>query len=77
MGSSFRLFWSAKYLNFGGVRANCKKMDVKISKNVKLKSPNFWQNYFFLESYTIEIIGNDDSTRESKYIRNYMRPNLM
>ena len=44
---------------------------------MKLKGPNFWQNYFFLESYTIEIIGNDDSTRESKYIRNYMRRNLM
>ena len=41
-------------------------MDVKISKNVKLKGPSFWQNYFFLESYTIEIIGNDDSTRVSR-----------
>ena len=30
------------------------------------------QNYFFLESYTIELIENDDSTRESKYFRNYM-----
>ena len=52
-------------------------MDVKISKNVKIKSPNFWQNYFFLESYTIELIENDDSTHESKYIRNYMQPNFM
>ena len=52
-------------------------MDIKIKKNVKLKSPNFWQNYFFLESYTIELIENDDSTRESKYFRNYMQPNFM
>ena len=65
MESSFCPFWSAKCLNFGGVRTNYKKMDVKISKNVKLKGPSFWQNYFFLESYTIEIIGNDDSTHQS------------
>ena len=56
---------------------NCKKMDVKISKNVKIESPNFWQNYFFLESYTIELIENGDSTHESKYVRNHMRPNFM
>ena len=40
-------------------------MDVKFQRDVKIKSPNFWQNYFFLESYTIEIIGNDDSTHQS------------
>ena len=57
--------------------ANCKKMDVKISKNLKIKSSNFWQYYFFLESYTIEVIDNDDSTHESNYIRNYMRPSFM
>ena len=52
-------------------------MDIKISKKCKIKSPHFWQNYFFLESYTIELVENDDSTRESKYIGNYMRPNFM
>ena len=40
--------------------------------NVKIKSADFWQNYFFFESYTTELIENDDSTCESKYIRNYM-----
>ena len=39
-------------------------------KNVKIKSSNFWQNYFSLESYTIELIEDDDSTCESKYLRN-------
>ena len=39
-------------------RANYKKKDVKISKNVKIKNPYFWQNYHWTE--------NDDSTRESK-----------
>ena len=52
-------------------------MDVKISKNVKIEIPNFWQNYFFLESYTIELIENGDGTHESKYVRNHMRPNFM
>ena len=46
-------------------------------RNVKIKSPNFWQNYFFLESYTIELTENDDSTYQSKYIGNYMQPNFM
>ena len=46
-------------------------------KNLTIKSPNIWQNYFFHESYTIELIENDDSTYESKYNRNYIRPNLM
>ena len=31
-------------------------MDIKISKNLNIKSYNFWQYYFFLESYTIEVI---------------------
>ena len=38
-------------------------MDVK--KDVKIKSPNFWQNYFFLESNGIELIENDDESHES------------
>ena len=54
-----------------------KKWTLKFQKNVKIKSPNFWQNCCFLESYTIELIENDDSTHESKYFRNYMRPNFM
>ena len=61
---------------FQGVRQIAKKWTKKFQKNVKIKSPNFWQNYFFLESYTIELIENDDSTRESKYFRNYMQPNF-
>ena len=77
MGSSFCPFWSAKYPNFGNVRANCKKTDVKFQKNVKIKSLHFWENYFFLESYTIDLIGNNNSTRESKYIRNYMQPDFI
>ena len=43
----------------------------KISKKKK-KSPNFWQNYFFLEIYNIEPNENNDSSRDSKYFRNYM-----
>ena len=50
-------------------------MDIKISKNVKI-SPNFLQNSFFLDSYNTELSENDDSTRDSKYIRNYMRPDF-
>ena len=65
MGFSLCPFWSAKYLNSGSVSAIYKKMDVKFSKKCKNKSPNFWQNYFFLESYTTEIIGNDDGTCQS------------
>ena len=41
------------------MRQIAKKKDVKISKNVKIKNPYFWQNY-------LELIENDDSTRESK-----------
>ena len=48
-----------------------------MSKNVKIKSLNFSQNYFFLESYNIELSENDDSTRDSKYTRNYIGPNFM
>ena len=59
------------------MQANYKKMDVKISKNAKIQSPNFWQNYFFLEGYTIELIEIDDNTHDSNYIRNYMRPNFI
>ena len=46
----------------------------KYGKNFKKKkkSPNFWQNYFFLESYNIEPNENNDSSRDSKYFRNYM-----
>ena len=55
---------------------NFQKMDI-FQKNVKIKSPNFWQNYFFLKRYTIELTENYDSTRESKNIRNYMLPNFM
>ena len=51
------------------IQGKLQKMDLKISKKCKIKSPDFWQNYFFLESYTIELIENDNSTRESKYIR--------
>ena len=40
------------------------KLQKNEHKNVKIKRPNFWQNYFFLESYTIELIENDDSTGE-------------
>ena len=29
-----------------------------MSKNVKIKSPDFSQNYFFLESYNIELSEN-------------------
>ena len=39
-----------------------KKWMLNFFRNVKIKSPNFWQNYFFLESYTIELTENDDST---------------
>ena len=35
------------------IAGNCKKNGQKFQKNIKIKSPNFWQNYFFLESYTI------------------------
>ena len=34
-----------------------------------MESPNFGQNYFFLESYNIELSENDDSIRDSKYTR--------
>ena len=54
-----------------------KKNGCKNFKKCKYKSPNFWQNYFFHESYTIELNKNDDSTHDSKYIRNYMRPKIM
>ena len=46
-------------------------------KNVKVRSPNFWKNYFFLESYNIGLSENDDSTHDSKYTRNYILPNFM
>ena len=49
-------------------------------KNVKLKVHNFWQNYFFPEGYTIEVIENDETTRvyhAYQYMRNYMQPNFM
>ena len=49
----------------------------KFQKNVKIKSPILQQNYFFLESFTIEPSENDDSIHDSKYIRNYMQPNFM
>ena len=54
-----------------------KKWTWEFQKNAKIESPNFWQNYFFLESYAIELIENDDTTRESKYFRNYLWPNFM
>ena len=54
-----------------------KKWTKIFQKNVKIKSPYFWQNYFFPESYTIELIKNGNSTHESKYIKNCMRPNFM
>ena len=51
--------------------ANCKKWTKKFQKNVKIKSSNFWQNYFFLKAILLY------STRESKYFRNYMQPNFV
>ena len=45
-------------------------------KNVKIKSPNFWKNHFFLESYNTEC-GNDDSTHDLKYTRSYMRSDFI
>ena len=42
-----------------------------------MKSPNFWQNYFFRESCNIEPSENDVSTHDSKCTRNYMQPNFM
>ena len=35
------------------------------------------QNYFFLESYNIELSTDDDSTCDLKYTRNYMQSNIM
>ena len=51
-------------------------MDIKLSKKCKNKI-DFWQNYFFLESYNMELSENYDSTRDSKYSRNCMRANFM
>ena len=52
-------------------------MEVKIFLKCITNTFNFLQNYIFPECYTIEPNENDDSKCESKYIRNYMRPNFM
>ena len=58
------LTFSSKFDRGSYIRVNCKKMDIIIFKKCKNRSLNFWQNYFFLESYTIELIENDNSTHE-------------
>ena len=45
-------------------------MDINFQKNVKIRSPYFWQNYFFPETYNIELSENDDSKHDSKYTSN-------
>ena len=54
-----------------------KKWTCEKKENVKIKIPDFSKITFYLKAILIELIENDDSTRESKYIRNYMRPYFM